>query len=68
LEEGEDEELVPDLVSPVAGGGQTAHLLSGQVGDDTQGLGYQGPGDESAPSHDKLDKTDFGPILLPAAG
>ena len=61
-----DEEPIPELVAPLAGGGQAGHLLPGEVGDDTQGLGYQGPGNKRAIGHGKLDKSLFGPTLLPA--
>lgn len=68
LEKGEDQELIPKPVAPLAGGRQTGHLFPGQVGDDAQGLGYHGLGDEGATGHVKLDKSDFSPILLPTAG
>lgn len=63
-----DQKLIRNPVSPLAGGRQGGDLLPGQIGDDTQGLGYHGLGDERVTGHRKLDKTDFGPILLPASG
>jgi hypothetical protein len=69
LEEGKDQELVPEPVASLAGGRYAGHFLPGEVGDETQGLGDQDLGDERAISHRIiLDKTNFGPILLPAAG
>jgi len=69
LEEGVDQELIPGPVSPLTGGRQATDHLPAQVGDYTQGLREQCPaGDEGPPMHSKLDKNDFGPILLPPAG
>jgi hypothetical protein len=69
LKEGVDQELIPAPVSPLTGGRQATDLLPAQVGDYTQGLREQCPaGDEGTPMHSKLDKSLFGPILLPAAG
>jgi hypothetical protein len=65
LEEGVDQELIPEAVSALAGGAQAADLLPGQVGDDTQGLREQCPARNEGPlRHSRLDKNDFGPTLL----
>lgn len=66
LEEGEDKKLITNLVAPGAGRGQAGDFFPGQVRDQDQGWGGQDSrGHEGAASHRKLDKNDFGPILLP---
>ena len=65
LEEGVDQELIPEPVAPLAGSRQASHFLPGQVGDYTQDWREQSPaGDEGSLIHGKLDKSLFGPILL----
>ncbi len=65
LEEGVDQELIPEAVSPLAGGRRATDLLPGEVRGDTLGLWEQYPvGNEGPLRNSKLDKSLFGPTLL----